>query len=69
MPTNEMPPGGRLASLRYGRDAVPAQDVAHGLIGDCVPQVGQRSLNLIVTPQPEFSHAKRGHQILDLCLA
>jgi hypothetical protein len=39
MPTNEISPRGRLASLRYGRDAVPAQGVAHGLVGDCVPRL------------------------------
>jgi len=32
--SNEIPPGGRLASLWYWCDAVPAQNVAHGLVGD-----------------------------------
>jgi hypothetical protein len=57
MPANEISPGGCLAPLRYGRDAVPAQDVAHGLVGDCVPQIGQRSDRSY--PQPEFWRAKR----------
>ena len=66
MPTNEISPTGRLASLRYGRDGVPAQDVAHGLVGDCVAQVGPRSHNPIVTPARIFA-GQTNHHILDVC--
>jgi hypothetical protein len=65
MPANEIPPGGRLASLRYGRDAMPAQNVAHGLVGDYVAQVGQHHHNPIVTPARVFM-GQANHQILNL---
>jgi hypothetical protein len=54
MLTNEILPGGRPASRRNGRHAVPAQDVAHGLVGNCVPQICQGSHNPIVTPARVF---------------
>ena len=39
-----------LAPLGCRRDPVPAQDVAHRLIGDGMAEIGQRSDNPIVSP-------------------
>ena len=43
-------PGCLTFSLRRRFDTVILEDVAHGLIGDCVPQVGQGALDLVVSP-------------------
>jgi hypothetical protein len=47
---DEVFPGGGLASLGRWRHAVAAQDIANGLVGDNLPQIGQRSDNAIITP-------------------
>jgi len=46
-------------------DPVAAQNVAHGLIGHLVPQIGQRSYYPVVTPAGVVA-CQPNHQILDL---
>ena len=50
MPANKVLPGGRFAPLRHRPDAVPAQDVAHGLVRYLVAQVGQGTDDAVITP-------------------
>ena len=65
VPANEVPPGGGLAPLRHRGDAMPAQDVAHGLVGHRMSQVGQCSYNPVVAPAGVLA-SQANHQILDL---
>jgi len=44
---------------------MPTQDIAHGLVGHLMPQVGQRSHNPVVTP-PGVLASQANHQILNL---
>src|SRR5258708_9859650 len=68
MPANKVLPRDRFAPLRRWLDAVPAQDIAHGLVGHLVPQIGQRSHNPIVTPAGVLA-SQANHQTLDLWTA
>jgi len=43
---------------------MPSQDVAHGLVGHLMPQVGQGSHNPVVTPAGVLA-SEANHQILD----
>src|SRR5215471_5095743 len=65
VPANELSPGGGFAPLRHRGDSMPAQDVAHGLVGHLIPQIGQRSHNPVVTPAGVLA-SQANHQILDL---
>jgi hypothetical protein len=65
VPANKVLPGGRFAPLRHWPDTVAAQDIAHGLVGHLMPQVGQRSHNPVVTPAGVLAR-EANHQILDL---
>ena len=47
-------PRGGLASLRRRSDAVAAQDVSHRLIGQGVPQIGDRPDDTVVSPVRVF---------------
>ena len=47
---DEILPGGILASLGCRRDPVSAKDVAHGLIGNRVAEIGQGSDDAIISP-------------------
>ena len=47
---DEIAPGGSLAGFRCRLDAVPAEDVAHGLIGNNVAKIGQGSDDAVATP-------------------
>ena len=47
---NEVLPGGILAPLRCRLDSVAAQDVAHGLIGNGVAEIGQGANDSMVSP-------------------
>ena len=48
--SDEIAPGGSLAAFRCRRDPVPAKDVAHGLIGNSVAEIGQSSDDAVVSP-------------------
>jgi len=63
--TNKVLPGGCLAPLQHWRDSMPAQDVAHGLVGHLIPQIGQSSYNPVLTPAGVLA-SQAHHQILDL---
>src|SRR5215831_577182 len=52
-PANEVLPGGGFAPLRHGPDSMAAQDIAHGLVGHLMPQVGQGSHHPVVTRRVE----------------
>src|SRR6516165_9629248 len=65
VPANEVPPGGCLAPLRHRGDSMPAQDIAHGLVGHLIPQVGQCSYNPVIAPAGVLA-SQANHQILDL---
>jgi len=62
---NEVPPGGGLAPLRHRGDAMPAQDVAHSLVGHLIPKIGQCSHNPVIAPAGVLA-SQANHQILDL---
>ena len=47
---NEILPGGILAPLGHRWDPVSAKDVAHGLIGNGVAEIGQGSDDAVVSP-------------------
>ena len=47
---NEILPGGILAPLGSGLDAISAKDVAHRLIGNGVAEIGQGSHDAVVSP-------------------
>ena len=47
---DEILPGSTLAPLRCRLDAVPAKDVANGLIGNNVAEIGQSSDDAVVSP-------------------
>src|SRR5215831_1758859 len=66
VPANEVLPGGRLAPLRHWPNTVAPQDIAHGLIGHLISQIGQGSYNPVVTPAGILA-SQANHQILDLC--
>ena len=51
---DEILPGGRLGSLRCGRDAVSAEDVAHRLIANGMTEIGQGSRDSVVSPAGIF---------------
>ena len=44
---------------------MPTQDVAHGLVGHRIPQIGQCSHNPVVAPAGVLA-SQANHQILDL---
>ena len=50
MGLDERRPGGLALSITSGFDAVVFQNVADGLIGNLVADIGQRALNAVVTP-------------------
>ena len=52
MSPNEFCPGRRPPAFRRRRDAMTAENVADGLIGDMISQVGERPDNPIITPGP-----------------
>src|SRR3984957_12008147 len=66
MPANEVLPGGRSAPLRCRLDAVPAQNVANGLIRYRESEIGQRSHDPVIAPAGVFAR-QPDHQILDFC--
>src|SRR5262249_23794455 len=54
-----------LLPLRHRGESMPAQDIAHGLVGHGIPQVGQCSHNPVVTPTGVLA-SQANHQVLDL---
>ncbi len=51
---DEILPGGRLGSLRCGRDAVSAEDVSHRLIANVMTEIGQGSRDSVISPAGIF---------------
>src|SRR6195256_3707121 len=67
MGPNESRPSCRALALGRGRQSVPLQDIADGLIADLVSQIGQRPRNPVITPVTVLlGHAK--DQLLNLSL-
>jgi hypothetical protein len=64
---NEGRPGGHVSALRRRRQRVAVQDIANGLIGNLIPEIGQGAHNPVIAPVPVLArHAN--DQLLDLSL-
>src|SRR5205814_5452824 len=64
---NEGRPCGRGLALRRRRQRVTLQNIADRLIGNLIPEIGQRACNPVIAPVPVLAgHAN--DQLLDLSL-
>ena len=61
---NEGRPGGRALALRRRRQTVALQDIANRLIGNLIPEIGQRPRNPVIAPVPVLAR-QANDQLLD----
>ena len=59
MRPNERRPRGRGLAFRRWWQTVASQDIANCLVGNLVPQIGQRPRNLVIAPVPAENYIRQ----------